>query len=153
MREGRRVIGETTLTGTELASVQHNPQRNASVLDSIAVGYYPMDLHACREPLETAFDTPKNLDQQISGRPFEVPIRVLIPEKVDGLLAVEKNISVSRQANGAIREQPIAMAIGQAAGALAALSALHHEQPRDVPYKQLQQVLLTYGAVVTVSYK
>lgn len=153
VREGRRLIGVATLTGNELAEVQHNQSHSFRTTDSVAVGYYPMDLHACYAPLEAKFDSPNNLSQQVSGRPFEVPIGVLIPQQVDGLLAVEKNISVSRQANGAIREQPIAMATGQAAGALAALAVSRHEQPRHVPYTAVQQALLAYGAEVTIPYK
>lgn len=149
VREGRRLVGETTLTGNEIAQAQRDAGLAPRTANSIAIGYYPMDLHACSEPLETAFDSPRNLQQQPAGVPFEIPLGTLIPIRVDGLLAVEKNISVSRQANGAIREQPIAMATGQAAGALAALAVEHHKQPRDISYQAVQQALYADGVITT----
>ena len=57
-------------------------------------------------------------------------------------------ISTSRLANAATREQPIAMATGQAAGTLAALAIQKHVPPRDVPVDQVQSALKKAGAVV-----
>lgn len=149
-REGRRLIGEQTLTGNELANAWKDPSKLPKYASSIAIGYYPMDLHACHAPLETAYDSPDDLRQQFSGGAFEVPLGVLIPEKVDGLLAAEKNISSSREANGAIREQPIAMDIGQAAGALAALSVRQGKQPRAIPFQDVQSALRASGVVTQI---
>ena len=150
VREGRRLIGIETLTGNELAKAEQDPAQAQKYPDTIAVGYYPMDLHACHAPLEAAFDSPADLKQVFTGGAFEVPLGTLIPEKIDGLLAVEKNISASREASGAIREQPIAMDTGQAAGALAALAVSNHQQPRAVPYQSVQKVLEANGAVTAL---
>lgn len=152
VREGRRLIGVETLTGNEVAKAEQDPAQAQKYPDSIAVGYYPMDLHACHAPLEAALDSPSDLKQVFTGGAFEVPLGTLIPEKIDGLLAVEKNISVSREANGAIREQPIAMDTGQAAGALAALAARSHQQPRGVPYQSVQKALEADGAVTVLGH-
>jgi hypothetical protein len=140
-REARRLVGVDTLTGNEVIKARTDPTNAPDYLHSIAVGYYPMDLHACHEPLEKGLDSSSNLSAKFASNAFEVPLGILIPKKLDGLLAAEKNISVSRQANGAIREQPIAMDIGQAAGALAALSAKQHKPPRNVPYSDVKQAL------------
>ena len=64
--------------------------------------------------------------------PFQIPIETLIQEKVDGLLAAEKNISESRVASTATRLQPIAVLTGQAAGALAAIAIAENRTPRQV---------------------
>jgi hypothetical protein len=80
--------------------------------------------------------------------PFEVPLRSLIPEKVDGLLAAEKNISESRLANGATRLQPITMLTGEAAGTLAALAVEKGVQPRAVQADQVQIALLQAGSIL-----
>ena len=56
----------------------------------------------------------------IATGPFQVPFEVFIPEKVDGLVLAEKNISQSRLVSGATRLQPITMLTGQAAGAIRA---------------------------------
>jgi FAD dependent oxidoreductase len=140
VREARRLVGTETLTGNDMVTSWNRKKYYTSYPDSIAVGYYPMDLHQCNEQdtLESAFDSTQD---NLRGGPFEVPMGTLIPEKVDGLLAAEKNISVSRMANGSIREQPIAMDTGQAAGALAALAVEHHEQPRAVQASEVQSAL------------
>ena len=72
--------------------------------------------------------TPAN--RRKGGGPFQVPFEVFIPEKLDGFLPAEKNISQSRLANGATRLQPITMLTGQAAGTIAALAVKQGVQPR-----------------------
>lgn len=141
VRESRRIIGTQTLAGHHLRDRQHTPR----FPNSIAVGYYPMDVHGCDKSaqLESQFD--RTSDWSSRGGPFEVPMGVLIPERVNGLLAAEKNISVSRLAGGATREQPISMDIGQSAGALAALSVQQHVPLRDVHYGVVQRSLLAAG--------
>ncbi len=152
VREGRRLIGTETLTGNQLVYSWKDRSHTPQYGNSIAVGYYPMDLHECYQPatLEAAFDSPDDRRATYSGGPFEVPLGVLIPQHMDGLLAAEKNISASRLANGAIREQPIAMDIGQAAGALAALAAKDHVQPRQIAAGQVQAVLKSANAAITL---
>jgi hypothetical protein len=76
------------------------------------------------------------------GGPFQVPFESFVPETVDGLLAGDKNISVSRLAGGAVRLQPSTTAVGQAAGAIAALSARHGVASRAVPPVLVQDALL-----------
>ena len=69
---------------------------------SVAMGDYFMDLEHGRtaqaiEPDLDAGEAPKG------GGPFQVPFEAFIPEKLDGFLPAEKNISQSRLANGATR--------------------------------------------------
>ena len=152
VREARRLVGTETLTGQELQYSWSDQKNIPRYSDSIAVGYYPMDLHDCKtaSTMEAQFDSPSDISPKFSGGPFEVPMGVMIPEKIDGLLAAEKNISTSRLANGAIREQPIAMDIGQAAGALAAIAARHNIQPRNVSPQEVQAALQAAHAVTTI---
>ncbi len=150
VREARRIIGVETLTSASMLRPWSAARPMPTFKDSIAVGYYPMDLHGCNRAsdLEPGLDAPTALTSVSKSGPFEVPIGVLIPQRVDGMLAAEKNISVSRLADGAIREQPIVMSIGQAAGALAALAVKRNEQPRYVPYQDVQRALAGSGAVI-----
>ena len=152
VRVGLRLIGTETLTGHELAISYRDRKNTPTYANSIAVGYYPMDVHDCKAPntLESAYDGPTDIPSTHRGGAFEVPLGVLIPQTVDGLLVAEKNISASRGANGAIREQPIAMDIGQAAGALAALSVKHNTEPRSVSAQDVQATLLSSGVVTTI---
>lgn len=150
IRESNRLVGEYTLTG---ADIRREKQGGISIFgfaDSIAVGDYPDDLHGCDAAgdFDAQIESVANRPPGYRSGPFEVPLRSLIPEKVDGLLAAEKNISESRLANGATRLQPITMLTGQAAGALAALAVREHVQPRRVPADQVQITLLAGGSIL-----
>ena len=74
--------------------------------------------------------------------PFQVPMSILIPADTEGLIAAEKNLSMSRLAGGALRLQPITMMTGQAAGALAAVCVKNGIQPRKVHPIRVQWELL-----------
>jgi hypothetical protein len=152
VRESRRLIGEYTLVGGDIRREQPWPNGvNRSDIDpapifgdAIAVNDYTEYLHDCNteadyeHDLEHATDMPR----EFRSGPFLIPIESLIPEKVDGLLAAEKNISQSRMVNSATRLQPISMLIGQAAGALAAIAASQNVQPRHVDPGVVQRALL-----------
>lgn len=148
VRESRRLIGLYTLTGGDIRREANHGASLTSYSDAIAVGDYPDDMHGCNtEPtfehdLEHATARPPGAR---SG-PFQVPMRSLIPMKVDGLLAAEKNISQSRMANGSTRLQPITMLTGQAAGALAAIAVSENLQPRQVNPATVQRELLDFNS-------
>ena len=154
VRESRRIIGVETLTSDDM----QRPRSAKDFANSIAVGYYPMDLHGCSAPddLESDLDPPQNAIKTSTqstflgggAGPFEVPIGALIPRDINGLLAAEKNISVSRLAGGAIRLQPIAMNVGQAAGALAAIAVKKDIAPRNVSAQDVRAALQQAGAIV-----
>ncbi len=147
VREARRMIGLTTLTAKDIYRTG-NPKRAIRIIPtSIAVGDYHTDLHNCNtdNTLETIFE---NKSDNSGTGPFQIPIESLISNNIDGLIAAEKNISVSRLVNGAARLQPITMATGQAAGALAALSAANQIKPRDVNPVAVQSVLLSAGSIL-----
>jgi hypothetical protein len=74
----------------------------------------------------------------------------MIPKDADGFLAVEKNMSMSRLAAGAIRLQPISMMTGQAAGALAALAVSLKLELREVPAIKVQTQLVKHGVSISL---
>src|ERR1019366_1514184 len=150
IRESNRLIGEYTLTAGDVRREKQGGIAVTGFADSIAVGDYADDLHACDAPgdMEPELEHLSDRAPGFRSGPFEVPLRSLIPEKVDGLLAAEKNISESRLANGATRLQPITMLTGQAAGALAALAVAERVQPRMVSAEQLQVALLQAGSIL-----
>jgi hypothetical protein len=143
VRECRRIIGVQTLTAKDLGRFENAKH----VPTSVAMGDYFMDLdhgktaHAIETDLD-AGEAPKG------GGPFQVPFEVFIPEKIDGFLPAEKNISQSRLANGATRLQPITMLTGQAAGVIAALAVKQRVQPRALQPLQVQQALLESGCTL-----
>lgn len=147
VRESRRLVGVTTMTIDDIrrdASLKRAFTNNSA---SVALGEYPTDLHGKtsddsleRDLGETHSKLPN--DWEGEGGLFQIPLGVFIPEKVDGLLAAEKNISVSRVVNGSTRLQPVTMLTGQAAGAIAALSAKKKAQPRELTVLEVQRALL-----------
>lgn len=138
-RESRRIVGEAFFTMD--AAAKPYEYRYPYYRTGIAVGDYAVDHHHFRHP------DWKNLpDLHFYPIPsFNVPLGVLIPENVDGLIVAEKSVSVSNLINGATRLQPVVMQLGQAAGALAALSCLEDRPVRDVSVRKVQAALLDAG--------
>lgn len=139
-RESRRIRGLVRFDMVTLS----NPYGYGNTLyrTGIAVGDYPIDHHHKKNP---------GAPQQLDFYPvpsFSIPFGTLIPQTADGIIAAEKNISVSNVINGATRLQPVVMLIGQAAGALAALSVSERIAPRKVGVRQLQKKLLDHGAML-----
>lgn len=63
------------------------------------------------------------------------PLRSLIPEKTNGLLGAQKNLGYSSLISAAVRLHDQCVAIGQAAGAAAAVKLLNDEiSLRDIPF-------------------
>jgi FAD dependent oxidoreductase len=145
-RESRRLRGVTTIREQDIlpftaAQVAKLPIDSDGICETIAIGNYANDHHypSGDIPLQ-----PKSIrwGGRWTGTPFTIPYSSLIPESTDGLLACEKNISVSHIANGATRLQPTVMNIGQAAGMAAALCVQGGCQPRELPVRILQEALL-----------
>jgi hypothetical protein len=154
VREARRMIGVTTLTGKQIArtgpSKDSRYQYSAAqeFPTSLAVGHYAVDLHGCTTTATLEADLNEvetDVPPGFRNGPFQIPFGAFIPRNVDGFLVAEKNLSVSRLGNGAIRLQPISLLTGQAAGTLAALAIERGVQPRAVPPVLVQRRLLNSG--------
>ena len=138
-RESRRIHGMTRFTVNDV----FDPYRNNLYRTSVAVGDYPVDHHHRRYPCPDSLP-----DLHFYPVPsFSVPAGVLVPgenplqgnEDYSTLLVAEKSVSVSNIVNGATRLQPVVMGLGQAAGAMAALSAA---AGREATVRELQDELL-----------
>ncbi|MCL1876401.1 MAG: FAD-dependent oxidoreductase [Synergistaceae bacterium] len=157
VRESRRIMGDTTLTSGMLFrnSLSYRDGRtNLEFPDAIAIGRYNIDLHNAGEPANIETFLGETADSINTDRPrgnFQVPLSALIPAEVDDFIAAEKNLSMSRLANGALRLQPICMMTGQAAGALAALAVRKNISPRSVPEINVQWELLNSGVNISLA--
>jgi hypothetical protein len=152
VRESRRIIGKHTLVAHEIERKNGKP---IQFPNTVAIGDYPVDLHGSMTPkyLELDLDHEADIPDKFGGKgkgPFAIPFECFIPEKIDGFLPAEKNISQSRMANGATRLQPSTMLMGQAAGAIAALSIEKNVQPRALDPLLVQKALLDAGDVLTI---
>lgn len=144
-RESRRLMGTEIFTEQQLlpdGDVAPLPINEKGEVTAIAIGNYANDHHYpdCKFPL-----APKSIQWggRWTGTPFTLPYSVLIPAKIEGLIACEKNIAVSHIANGSTRLQPLVLNTGQAAGQAAAIAIKNNQSPRDISVRELQEKLLT----------
>ena len=150
VRESRRIVGVKTLTHSDIARDSARLRALKNFPTAIALGEYPIDVHGShldRYMERKLGESSESFPRVWAGKQgvFQVPFEALIPEETDGLIAAEKNISVSRMAGGAIRLHPIVMHTGQAAGAIAAEARRAGVRPRDVNPLRVQRALMEAG--------
>lgn len=142
VRESRRIISLQTLTGHDLKDANEDRRADTNFESAVAIGDYNTDLHNCNKPQNFEPEFNEDMSDRSGNRGFQIPFESLIPEAVDGLLPASKSIGTSRLANGAARLQPVEMAIGQAAGAIAGRAVAENVQPRDISIWRVQNELL-----------
>ena len=140
-REARHIKG---LVRLEIEDIQRPYENEAQPFykTAIAVGDYPVDQH------HKAYKGPVTLPD-LSCYPvpaYGIPLGALVPKGIDNMLVAEKSISVSNIVTGSTRLQPVVLQLGQAAGALAALSVMNNIRPAEVSVRAVQEVLLNHGA-------
>jgi len=132
VRETRRIEGLYTLTADDVLG-------QAQFEDPIAMGGYPIDIHS-PDKEETCT---QGICESVS---YQIPMRCLLMEKPGNLIVAGRCISATHEAMAAFRVSPIAMAIGQAAGAMAAV-AIEAELPAyQVSYSSVREKLIEGGA-------
>jgi hypothetical protein len=146
VREGRRLAAEYTLTEHDITgkgqAVKHHP-------DTIAVGEFPIDSFPVRkrQPGDTvALEGYLGMLDYIT-RPYEIPYRIMIPKRVDGLI-VPVAAGTTHVAFSSIRMEPTWMCLGHAAGVAAHLAIEHDVAARKVPTADLQSLLSAEGQVL-----
>jgi len=134
VRETRRVIGQHTLTEAEITG-------GASFDDTIVLGAGPMDLHDSAGT-GVALWTPE--------RPFEIPLRTLLPQSMEGLVMAGRAMSATRDANGGSRHMATAMGLGEAAGIFAALASKGQASLRDPQAQRIRATIQERGGFVSI---
>jgi len=152
IREGRRMLGTYVMTEADvLNTVVPEPTT------VIGVGGYNMDSHN-HQILNIGGELYAEGDRNATigygcdsaavcritpGTPFRIPYGALVPAAGDATnLLVSVTVSASSMAYRAIRLEPQYMIMGQAAGAAAALAIKDGTTVQNVPYADLEQVLL-----------
>jgi FAD-dependent oxidoreductase family protein len=131
VRETRRIAGEYQLNEEDILGARKFP-------DGIARSAYPIDIH---NP-EGRGTVLKHLPP---GEWYEIPLRCLLPQSVEGLLVAGRCISGTHEAHSSYRVMPVVMAVGQAAGVCAALAAKRRTMPRAVPAGEVRAELTRQG--------
>lgn len=132
VRETYRIEGETLITCDDYTSGRLYD-------DAVCYAFYPVDLHDKHgvkpQPLEP-------------GTVPTIPLSALVPKGSRNLLVAGRSVSSDRLANSALRVQAPCMAMGQAAGAAAALAANANTTPRAISLAEIHSVLRQHGAIV-----
>ncbi|MCU1378455.1 MAG: dependent oxidoreductase [Acidimicrobiales bacterium] len=134
VRETRRVLGDYQLTADDILSARSFP-------DAIARGAYPVDIH---DPVGTG----TRLERVPPGEAYDIPLRSLLPQRLDRVLVAGRCISGTHEAHSSYRVMPISIATGQAAGVCAALAARDGRPTRAVEPAAVQQELRRQGALL-----
>lgn len=134
VREGRRVHGRYTVTEEDLVN-------GARHEDAVCLVKFGVDVHS-PDPNKTKAISKEN----IRAKPYDVPYRSLLPVDIDGLLVAGRCISGDFIAHSSYRVTGNAAAMGQAAGAAAAVAAKSGRFPHEVPWPEVREAL---GSVYT----
>jgi len=135
IRETRRVEGEYRLT-------------RADVLDA---RQFDDQIGLCGAPIEDHHPGADTAWQYLpDGRCVGIPYRTLLPRKLTNLLVAGRCFSATHDAHASVRSMAQCMAMGQAAGAAAAMAAEKNISPKDVDVADLRDRLRRAGAVLEV---
>ena len=131
--------GISVLDGEESPDQVSRRKRSTIYPDSVGIGHYAIDFHPCMtlSPAETPGNTERKGERQGAGQayPFEIPLRALIPQKIDNLLIAGKSIAVSHIAAAAYRVHSFEWSSGAAAGTTAAFAL----ENNLLPYQLVDQ--------------
>jgi FAD dependent oxidoreductase len=131
VRDGRHIKGRYIMTSEDLV-------KGAVQADAVVRATLPVDIHAL-----SAADNKKSA-YSIAGvktKPYDIPLRALIARDVDGLMMAGRCISGDFIAHASYRVTGNAVAMGEAAGATAAVAAKNKTAPHDVPWIEVQPVI------------
>ena len=133
VRETYRIRGEYEVTQADYVSGRVFP-------DSLCYAFYPVDLHDKEKGV-----APAHLAEGVVAT---VPLRALAPKGSRNLLAAGRCVSSDRGANSGLRVEAACMAMGQAAGAAAAVAARRGCSPLEAPLSEVKAALRAHGAIV-----
>ena len=124
IRESRRIKAETTILEQHVsAQLRHNKILAEPYHDSVGIGFYRIDLHP-------SLGGDNYVD--VESLPFQIPLGALIPQRMENILPVCKNIGTTHITNGCYRLHPIEWNIGESVGFLLAFCLKNNVLPRQV---------------------
>ena len=131
VRESRRIVGEYTLTAEDVVNA-------AKFDDAIARYACWIDIHTIDPAQKPGPYSGKGPEP---GTSYGIPFRCLVPRGVDNLLVAGRCFSATHEAFASARMIPCCMAMGQAAGTAAAVSAAQSIQPGCLDVGMLRETL------------
>jgi hypothetical protein len=132
IRETRRIMGDYVLSLDDV-------QAGRKFDDGITTVSFGIDIH---DPVGKS-----QIGGPITGV-YDIPYRCLVPRNVEGLLVAGRCISGTHEAHASYRVKGPCLAMGQAAGTAAALSAQQDVHPRALDPSALRKELRGQGVVL-----
>ncbi len=115
-------------------------QRARLFPDSVGIGHYPIDFHPCmaEHPPEKPGNTERPGERQGAERtyPYQIPLRAMIPPRIDNLIVTGKNIATSHISAATYRVHGFEWSAGAAAGTTAAFAL----ERKLLPYRLVENV-------------
>jgi len=131
VRDGRRIAGRYTVGRDDLAA-------GARHEDAVTRATFPVDIHALSsEQNKKAGYT----NAGIIAKPYDIPLRALVARDVNGLMTAGRCISGDFIAHASYRVTGNAVAMGEAAGAVAAIAAKTGRLPHEVSWPEAEAVI------------
>jgi hypothetical protein len=135
IRETRRVEGDYVLTEDDVLGARKRD-------DGVAKGCHHVDIHQ---------DGTGQIRIPVAdGGSYDIPLGSLLPKGLRNVVVAGRCLSASREAHGSARVMGGCMAMGQAAGTLAALAIRQNSKSdvRSIGVTRLRQTLIQQGAVL-----
>ncbi|MEB3182593.1 MAG: FAD-dependent oxidoreductase [Nostocaceae cyanobacterium] len=121
-----RLEAPSVIAGVKPPAEVNRRTRSTIFPDAIGIGHYAIDFHPCMtlSPPETPGNTEREGERRGAGQayPFQIPLRAMIPQKIDNLLVAGKSIATSHIAAAAYRVHSFEWSVGAAAGTTAAFA-------------------------------
>ena len=131
IRETNQVVGVYTLCEDDLINAR-------KFHDVVAQTNYEIDIHSP--------DGQKSCDERKLDS-YDIPYRCLVPRGLEAILVAGRAISATHVAMSSVRVQPTCYALGQAAGAAAALSIDAGCSLGEISAEKLHDILRRQGVV------
>ena len=129
VRESRVIVGKYVLTAEDIVSMRKFD-------DAVVVAGYPVDIH---------HSTGGDCTMIFTEDAYDIPYRVLVPEKVESLLVAGRCSSMNHEAMAGTRVMSTCMALGEAAGTAARIALEDGVLPSAVDVQKVRADLLDNG--------
>ncbi len=126
IRDGRRIRGRYIVNRADLVA-------GARHADAVVRPTFPVDIHA----YDKAHAGGGYTNSGVKALPYDIPYRALVARDVDGLLLAGRCISGDYLAHASYRVTGNAVAMGEAAGAAAALAASGKSLPHELRWPEI----------------
>jgi hypothetical protein len=129
VREGRRIHADYTVSRDDVIA----GRRHA---DAVCRACFPVDVHATEAAEGATYS-----NEGVEAKPYDIPLRALIARDVRNLVLAGRCIGGDFVAHASYRVIGNAVALGGAAGLLAAVASTTGRDPRQVPFAELRDRL------------